>query len=143
MGAELVFDIGQNPGGLITCGLNDLTVQLGQSRCHQCMPGVLIASLSEVFQNNEITHRLGGHQAQSAREGFVLGHGDDFAGHVLGQARGFSLAVIDDGLFDLKVDLLLRSIGSGDKPVQTREVEQETDQTNATSTDLDTDQMEG
>jgi hypothetical protein len=29
MGAKLVFDIGHNPGGLITGGLNDLTVELG------------------------------------------------------------------------------------------------------------------
>jgi hypothetical protein len=40
-----------------------------------------------------------------------LGHGDGFAGHVLGQARGFGVAVVDDGLFHLTVHLLLRPIG--------------------------------
>lgn len=123
MGAALVCNRGQNPGGLITGGLHDLAVQLGQGRCHAYIPGIVIAGLSELFHNNKVAHRLGGHQATSTREGFVLRHGDALVGHVRGQARGFSVAVIDDGLFDLKVDLWLCPIGGGDKAVQTREVE--------------------
>lgn len=92
---------------------------------------------------NEIAHRLDGHQAKTAGEGFVFGHSDGFAGHVLGQTREFRLLVIDNGLFDLNVDLLLSSIGGGDKTVQTRKMEEKTDQANAAGTDLDTDEMEG
>ena len=102
-----------------------------------------MSRLKSIPQNNKVAHGFSGDQAKAAREGLVLGHGDDFAGHVRGQAPGFSLAVIDDGLFDLTVDLLLRPIGGGDKAVQSREVEQETDQANAASTDFDTDQMQG
>jgi hypothetical protein len=49
--------------------------------------------------------------------------------------------IVDDGLFDLKVDVLLRPVGSRDTPIQAGEVEQETHQTNAARTDLDTDEM--
>ena len=104
MGAKLVVDIGQNTGGFIASGLNHLTVQLSQSRCHQVIPGCLITSLSELFQDNEIAHRLDGHQAKTTGEGFVFRHGDGFTGHVLGQARELRLLVIDDGLFDLNVE---------------------------------------
>lgn len=72
-----------------------------------------------------------------------MGHGDDFAGHGLGQAWGFRVLIIADGLFDLVVDLLLCPIGGGDKSVQACEAEQQTDQTNAARTNLDTDQMQG
>jgi hypothetical protein len=66
MGTELVFAIGHNTGGLVPGGLHHLTVQLGQSRCHQVMPGVLIPGLSELFQNNKVAHRIAGHQANAA-----------------------------------------------------------------------------
>src|SRR5262249_40659361 len=42
----------------------------------------------------------------------------------------------------LHVDLLLRPVGSRNKAVQAGEVEQETNQTNAARTDLDTDEMQ-
>jgi len=129
--------------GFITGGLNHVTVQPCQGGCHERIPDVLITALSELFQENEVAHGLDGHQAQSTRAGFILGHGDGFARHVLGQVCGFGLVVVNDGLFNLKVDLLLSPIGGGDKAVQSREVEQETDQTNATSTHFDTDQVQG
>jgi hypothetical protein len=142
MSAKLVFDIGHNPRGLITGGLNHLTVELGQGRCHQGMPGRLITALSELFQDNEVAHRIACHQAKTACEGFVLGHGDDLARQGLGQARGFRVLVGDNGLFDLNVDLLLSPVGSCNKAVQAGEVEQETNQTNTARTDLDTDEMQ-
>jgi hypothetical protein len=52
------------------------------------------------------------------------------------------LAVVDDGLFHLTVYLLLSPIGGGDKSVQPCQLKQETDQANAASADLNTDQME-
>jgi len=42
----------------------------------------------------------------------------------------------------LDIDLLLSAIGGGHKAVQTRQVQEETHQTNATCPDFDTDQME-
>jgi hypothetical protein len=120
MRPQMVFDIGQKPRRFITGGLNDLTVELGQGGCHQVIPDLLITGLSELFQNNKVAHRLSGHQAQTAGEGFVLSYGDGFAGHVLGQAHGFRLLILNDGLFDLAVDLLLSPIGGGDKSVQTQ-----------------------
>ena len=64
------------------------------------------------------------------------------AGHVLGQPGGFRLAVGDDRVFNLAVDLLLGSIGGGDKSVKTGQLKQETNQANAARADLYTDQME-
>jgi hypothetical protein len=48
-----------------------------------------------------------------------LGDGNCCAGHVLGSASGFGLAVVDNGLFYLAVHLLLRPIRGRDKPVET------------------------
>jgi hypothetical protein len=143
MRSEMMCDRGHKTGGVIAGGWNHRTVKRCQRRCHQRIPGVLIAGLSALFQKNDVAHRLGSHQAQSAREGVVWGHGDGFAGHVLGQARGFGVAVVDEGLCHLTVHLLLRPLGGSDKSVHAREVEQETDQPDATSADLDTDQVEG
>jgi hypothetical protein len=55
---------------------------------------------------------------------------------------GFRVLGSDDGVFDLAVALLLHSRGGGDKAVQPREVEQQTEPTHAARADLDTDQME-
>ena len=46
-------------------------------------------------------------------------------------------------MLNLNVDVLLRPVGSGNESVKAGEVEQKTDQANAASTDLDTDQMQG
>jgi hypothetical protein len=143
MRAEMMLDIGHKTRGFVTGGLHHLTVELLQGRCHEGIPDVLIAALSELLQNNAVAHGLGSHQAKSAREGFVLGHRDSFARHIFGQAGGFGVAVVDDGVLNFAVDLLLSAVGGGDKSVQSREVEEKTDQTNATSANLDTDQMEG
>jgi hypothetical protein len=51
--------------------------------------------------------------------------------------------VVDDGLFDLNVDVVLHPVRGGNESVETREIKQETDQANAASPDLDTDQMQG
>jgi hypothetical protein len=143
MGTELVCNRGHNPRRLITGGLHHLTVELGQGRCHAGRPGRLITGLSELFQENEVAHRIACHQAKAACEGFVLGHGDDFVRHGRGQAWDFCVLGVDDGVFDLHVDRLLRPVGSHNKPVQAGEVAQEPHQTHAARTDLDTDQMQG
>jgi hypothetical protein len=101
------------------------------------------ASLSQVFQENDVAHRVACHKAKPIGECFVLGHGDGFAGHGLGHACSFSVAAGDDGVFHLAVDLVLSPIGGSDKAVQTREVEEETDQPHTARTDLDTDEVEG
>ena len=92
---QMMCNIGQQAGSFITGRLNHLAVELCQGRRHERIPGRLIAPLSQLFQKNEVAHRLRSHQAQPAGKGFVLGHGDVFAGHVLGQTRGFRLAVGD------------------------------------------------
>ena len=59
----MMFDIGQKSRGFITGGLNHLTVQLSQCGRHECIPDILIAGLSELFQDDEVADGLGGHQA--------------------------------------------------------------------------------
>jgi hypothetical protein len=143
MRAERMRDIGHKTRGFVTGGLPPRTVERLQGRCHEGIPDTLIAGLGELFQDNAVAHGLDSHQAKSARAGFGLGHRDGFARHIFGHAGGFGLAVVDDGWFNLAVDLLLSAVGGGDESVQSREVEEKTDQTNATSAHLDTDQMEG
>ena len=73
---------------------------------------------------------------------FILGQGDRFGGHVLGQARLFLVAICHDRLLHLAVDLLLHPIGGCDKAIKAREFEKQTHQANATGTNLNTDQMD-
>jgi hypothetical protein len=140
---QMMFNLGQKPRRFITGGLNHLTVKLGQSRGHKVIPGSLIAGLSELFQENAVAHRIACHQAQPAGDGFVLGYGNGFAGHVLGSASGFGVAVVDQGLCHLAVHLLLRPIRGRAKPVETGQCAKEADQANTTSTDLDADEVQG
>jgi len=123
--------------------LNHLTIELRQGWCHECIPHALITGLSQLFQNNEVAVGVHRHQAKAARKRFVLSHREVFAGHVLGQAHGFALAVGDHGCFNLTVDLLLSAIGGRDKAVPTTQLEEETSQANAARPDFDADQMEG
>jgi hypothetical protein len=53
------------------------------------------------------------------------------------------LAVGDEGLCHLMVDLLRSPLGGGDKAVQPCQWQQETDQAHAASADLNVDQVEG
>jgi hypothetical protein len=46
--------ISQPPRRFIIGRLNHLTVQPGQGGCHQVIPGLLIASLSQWFQENKV-----------------------------------------------------------------------------------------
>ena len=75
--------------------------------------------------------------------GFVLGHAEVFWGHVLGQAWGLALVIVNDSLFNLDIDLLLSPIGGRDKAVKAGLMEKETNQANATGPDFDADHMEG
>src|SRR4029453_16841821 len=96
------------------------------------MPCSLIASLSELCHNKEVALGVHGDEVQAAGKRFVLGHGEVFMGHSLGQAWGLGLVISDDRLFNVNIDLLLSAIGGGHKAVQTRQVQEETHQTNAT-----------
>ncbi len=93
-----MFNIGQQAGRFITGRLDHLAVELRQGRRHERIPAGLIAGLSQLFQNNEVALGVHRHQAKAAGKRFVLGHREVFAGHVLGQACGFVLAVGDHRL---------------------------------------------
>jgi len=123
--------------------LNHLAIELRQGRCHECIPHALIAGLSQLFHNNEVAVGVHRHQAKAARKRFVLRHREVFAGHVLGQACGFVLAVGDHRFFNPAVHLLLSPIGSHDKAVNARQLDENTHQTNANRPDFDADEMEG
>lgn len=140
---EIMFNIRQKTRSLITGGLNHLAVERRQGGRHKLMPAGLIAGLSQLFQNNEIAVGVHRHQAKAARKRFVLRHGDVFAGHILGQACGFSLAVGDHCFFNPAVNLLLSPVGGRDKAVKPRQVEEEADQANAARPDFDANQVEG
>lgn len=49
-----MLHISQKPRRFITGGLNSLTVQLDQGRCHEVIPGLLVAILIQLFQDHEI-----------------------------------------------------------------------------------------
>jgi hypothetical protein len=138
-----MFHIGQQPGRFITGRLDHPAIQLRQSRCHPCIPTDLIASLSQLFQKNEIALRVHRDKAKATGKCFVLGHREVFLGHAVGQACGFIVAIGHHRLFNVDIDLLLSPIGSRHKAVKTRQSQEETHQANAACPDFNTHQMEG
>jgi hypothetical protein len=49
MRPQVVFNIGEKARGLIACRLDDVTVEAGKGRRHQCLPGVLISCRCQLF----------------------------------------------------------------------------------------------
>ena len=143
MCSKMMLDISQQARRFVTGGLNYPACELSQGGLHQRIPSGLITGLSQFFQNDEVAHRLRSHQAQTAGKRFVLGEGDVFEGHIFGQARGFGVVVGDDGGFNLAVDLLLGSIGGGDKSIEPSEFQEEADQANPTRPNFNADEMKG
>jgi hypothetical protein len=120
-----------------------VTVTLRQGWRHELIPGCLIASLSQVFQDDEVALGVHCHQTKAARKRFVLSHGDVCAGHVFGQAGGFGVAVGGNRFFNLTVDLWLSPIGGRDKAVKPRQVEDKTGQAHAACPDFDAHEVDG
>src|SRR4029453_12474888 len=58
MRPKVLFHIGEKARRLITGRLDDLTVEARQGLLHQALPGVVIASLARLLQENIVTHRL-------------------------------------------------------------------------------------
>ena len=52
MHPQMVFNISKKPGRFVTRRLDDVTLEMRQSACHQLVPGILIAGLCGVFQEN-------------------------------------------------------------------------------------------
>ena len=107
------------------------------------MPRGLITGLSQLFHKKEVTLRVHRDEAQATGKRFVLGHGEVFVGHVLGQAYGFIVALGHHRVFHLDIDLLLRPIGGCHKAVETRQMEEETHQADTARPDFDVDEMAG
>jgi len=103
----------------------------------------LITSLGQLFHNNKVALWGQRDKAEATRQRFVLGSGEVFVGHGLGQAGGLALALVDAGVFHLAVALLPSPIGGGDKAVETRQVQEETHQAHATGPDCEAEQMAG
>jgi len=107
------------------------------------MPAGLIAGLSQLFHKNAVALGVHRHQAQAARQRFVLRDRDGFAGQVLGLAGGVVVALGAQRFFTPAVHLLLSPRGSRDKTVQARQGEEKTNQAKATRPDFDADEMAG
>jgi len=142
VGTQMMGNVRQHTGGFITRRLHDLTVQVGQSRCHEMLPRGVVPGLSALFEDDNVPHGLHANETQSAGKGFVLGEGDILLGHVRGQTGGFGLIIGDNRFFDPSIDLVLSPRGRGDTSVQATEREQETHQAHATRPDLHEDEVE-
>ncbi len=56
MRAEVMCNVREQSRGLITCRLHHLTVGPRKGLFHQRLPGVLIACLGRLFQENVVAH---------------------------------------------------------------------------------------
>lgn len=72
MHPQMVFDLRQKPRRFVTRRLDHVALELRQSACPQLAPGVLLAGRCRMLQEDIVAHRLDGHQAQTAGEGFIL-----------------------------------------------------------------------
>ena len=142
MRPQVMFNVRQQSRGLIACRLDHLTVEPHQGLRHQLLPGVLIACLGRLLQENVVAHGVYAHQAQTACKGFILRHRDVFGWHLVRQACAFLAAVRHDGLFHTTVDLLLHAVGSADKPIKARDPQEQTHKTNPTGSHFGVDQVE-
>ena len=102
----------------------------------------MIAGLSELFQKNEVAVGVYGDETEAAGKRFVLSDSEVLFGHRLGQAWGLGVVIVDYRLFNVNIDLLLCPIGGRYKAVETRQIQEETNQANAAGPDFDADHME-
>jgi hypothetical protein len=132
MGPKVLGNIRQSARGFIAGGLHDLTVETREGLLHEFLPGVLIACLGRLLQENVVAHRLDPHQAQTARKRFILRQRHRFGGHLVRQTGTLLVAVRHDRVFHTTVDLLLGPIGGADKPIEARDPQEQTPQANPT-----------
>ena len=106
------------------------------------MPGILIACLSRLLQENVVALGVHPHEAKATCQCFILRQRDVFGRHLVSQTRAFLLAVRRDRFFHVTVDLVLRPIRSADKPIETRELQEQTNPAYPTSANFRTHQVD-
>ena len=134
--------IRQKPRGLLPGRWYPLTVETRQGLRHQPLPGVVLACLGRLFQENLGAPSLDPHHTQTARKGFILRHRDGFGGHLTSQARTLLVTVRHDSRFHATVDLVRRAIGGADNPMEAREPQEQTHQANPTGPHVGLPQVE-
>jgi hypothetical protein len=142
MRPERMGNIRQKPRRCVTRRLDDVALEMREGTSHQRVPGVVIACLCGMLQQDKVAYRLNGHQAETAGESFILGDRDVLRGHVLSQAWGFCLRVSDHRFFHPAIDPLLCAKGGAHKPIEPRHLQPETDQANTARTNFATHDME-
>jgi len=141
MRAEVMFHIREEPWRFVTCRLDHLAVEPCQGVLHQGIPGVLIARLGRVLEQDIVAHGFDSDQAQTASKGFILRRGDLLRRHLLRQACCLLTLVCHDGFFNVTIDLLLRAIGGAHKPIEPRELQEQAHQANTTRANLNKDHV--
>jgi hypothetical protein len=114
----------------------------GQGVFQQGMPGVLRTCSRLWLASHVGTHRGAPSQAEPPGTRGIWRSGEVFGWHVAREARTLLLAIGHEGLLHTTVDLVLRPIRGADKAIEACELQEQTHQTNATRTHLDTDQVE-
>jgi hypothetical protein len=140
---ERVFHRGPQPGRCIAGRLASPAIARCQGRCHPRMPAGWLAGLRPRCQNNAVALRGQRYEAQAAGKCVGLGHREVFAGQVLGQACGCSVAGGHHRLCNVASDRLLSARGGRHKAVAARQTAQATNQAEAARPDCDTDHREG
>jgi hypothetical protein len=106
------------------------------------MPGIVVAGLGRLFQENIVAPSRDPNQTQTARTRFILCYRDILGWHRASQARPLLVTVRHHSLFHATVDLLLRAIGGADKPMEACEPQEQTHQANPTGTHCGIHQVE-
>jgi len=96
MGSQAELSMPDQGCGLVAGDLHNGDRQTCQPLVHTALPGVSVTSISVLFQQNEVAHRLDADQTTLWVKGFVLGEADLTRLHLVAQPLIFFLAELDD-----------------------------------------------
>jgi hypothetical protein len=142
MRPKVMCHIRQQAWCLIACRLDYLTVETDKGLFHEFLPGVLIACLCRLLQQNIVAHGLDTDEAQTARKGFIVCQRDCFRRHFVSQPLALFAAVRHDCFFNATVDLLLGSVRGPHKSIEARDLQEQAHQANPAGAHFGTDQVD-
>ena len=141
MGTQVRFRVCNNRFGRIAGHLTHGHRQRSEFLAGALLPGFCITLGLVLFDEDEVRHRLDGHQTDLRMEGLILAERNLAGRHLGGEPSVFFLAETNQQRLHLLGHRLLSSVGWGDEFVQTAQVQKPTQVAQATIVGLQEDQV--
>src|SRR5437588_7659507 len=108
MRPKVMVNVRQKTWCLVTRRLDHIALERREGVLHPLVPGVVIPRLGWLLQEDIVTDRLNGHQAQTTGKGFILRDRDVLRRHALSQTLRLLTAGSHHGFCNIPVEVLLR-----------------------------------